>query len=146
MKIISVGKISKSYVEQGIGAYSKRLQGGFKIKWEIIPYSGLKSPQAALKQESDRIIGKIQANDFVILLDQTGKNLSSPELSQVLTSRSNVVIVIGGAYGVDQVIFERANLVWSLSRLVFPHQLVRLILTEQIYRAQTIAQNHPYHH
>ncbi len=145
MKIITVGKANSQYADN-IKTYSKRLQANFKIEWINIPHSSFNQPKQALKQESDHILNKVRPNDYLILLDQTGRNLSSPELSQVLTTKSNIVIVIGGAYGVNKTVKQRANLIWSLSNLVFPHQLVRLILTEQIYRAQTITQNHPYHH
>ncbi len=146
MKIITVGKKSKNWVSEAVGTYSKRLQGNFKIEWNIIPNSGAKSPEQALKQESEHILNRLSPTDFVILLDETGKNISSPELSDKLVNNQNVVFVIGGAYGVDISVKNRANFIWSLSKLVFPHQIVRLILTEQIYRAQMISQNHPYHH
>ncbi len=146
MKIITVGKKSKDWVASGIETYSKRLQGNFKIEWDIIPNSGAKSPEQALKQESEAILHRLSPTDFVILLDETGKNISSPQLSKLLIKKQNLVLIIGGAYGVDNSIKNRANFIWSLSKLVFPHQIVRLILTEQIYRAQMISQNHPYHH
>jgi 23S rRNA (pseudouridine1915-N3)-methyltransferase len=86
----------------------------------------------------------------VILLDGRGESIDSPELSslflKILEKSQDVVIVIGGAYGVDDTVMNRANFVWSLSELVFPHQLVRLMLTEQLYRAQEIASGNPYHH
>jgi len=82
------------------------------------------------------------------LLDERGRNLSSPELSAVIVEHTSqsIVFIIGGAYGVTDDVRRRANLVWSLSKLVFPHQLVRLILTEQLYRAQEIARGGKYHH
>ena len=86
----------------------------------------------------------------MILLDERGRNLSSPELSEILSQQfvnsREVVIIIGGAFGVSEEIRQKTNLVWSLSRLVFPHQLVRAILTEQIYRAQEIYNGGKYHH
>lgn len=89
--------------------------------------------------------------DFVILLDETGKELSSPELAQFIEKRcmdsgKRVVFVIGGAYGVSQEIKDRADFTWSLSKLVFPHEIVRIVLAEQIYRACTIMRNEKYHH
>lgn len=89
--------------------------------------------------------------DFVILLDEHGKELSSPELAQFIEKRcmdsgKRIVFVIGGAYGVEQSVKDRADFTWSLSKLVFPHELVRLILAEQIYRACTIIKNESYHH
>jgi len=86
----------------------------------------------------------------VILLDERGKEFDSPALSgqfqALMSSGRRVVCIIGGAYGVNDELMARADLTWSLSPLVFPHQLVRLILAEQLYRAQCIATNHPYHH
>ncbi len=145
MKIISVGKKPKAWLDQAIGTYSKRLQGNFRIEWDYVPNSGLKSHQQALKQESEQILKRLHPSDFVILLDQNGQNIDSPQLAKLLTN-NNILLIVGGAYGVDQTVKQRANFTWSLSKLVFPHQIVRLILTEQIYRAQTINQNHPYHH
>ena len=92
----------------------------------------------------------MKGDDHVVLLDERGKNLSSPEVANHLQTQfsggRSVVLIIGGAYGVNQALTSRANLTWSLSRLVFPHQLVRLILAEQIYRAQEISGGRPYHH
>ena len=88
----------------------------------------------------------IKPSDYVILLDERGRQLTSPEFSDALVDRGNVVIVIGGAYGVNEALRSRANLMVSLSKMVFPHQLVRLILIEQVYRAQAIHEHHPYHH
>ena len=86
----------------------------------------------------------------MILLDERGKALDSPGLARTLQQpidgARTVILIIGGAYGVDPSVHTRANLVWSLSPLVFPHQLVRLILAEQLYRAQEIASGRPYHH
>ena len=109
-------------------------------------YEGVKARQ----EESERILSRLNAHDYVVLLDERGKALDSPGLADVLQGKldqsRNVVIIIGGAYGVDETVHQRADLVWSLSPLVFPHQLVRLILTEQLYRAQQIATGGPYHH
>ena len=83
------------------------------------------------------------------MLDETGKNIDSPSLShklEQLTIQNQIVFIIGGAYGVDERIKQRANFIWSLSGLVFPHMLVRLILIEQIYRTQEILKGGPYHH
>ena len=94
---------------------------------------------------------RLSADDFVILLDEHGKILSSPELSEVmrapLENGRDVVLVIGGAFGhFPKEMEDRANLIWSLSKLVFPHQICRLVVTEQIYRAQEIYLGHSYHH
>lgn len=149
IRIIAVGKKHEAWVEDGIKRYQERLKRPYDIEWILLPHS-MSSNDMARQEESGRILSRLNANDFVILLDERGKNIDSIELAQLLrtpidTSRQ-VVIIIGGAYGVDGVVHQRANLVWSLSKLVFPHQLVRLILTEQIYRSQEIAGNKPYHH
>lgn len=114
-----------------------------------LPHSSLTDIRAR-QEESQRILLRVNASDYVILLDERGESIDSPELSslllKLLETSQDVVIVIGGAYGVDDTVVKRANFVWSLSKLVFPHQLVRLILTEQLYRAQEIASSNPYHH
>ena len=102
----------------------------------------------AKNAESEQILARIKPDDYVILLDETGQLLSSPELATRLEAQRGqaIVCIIGGAYGVNQAVKQRANLIWSLSKLVFPHQIVRLILIEQLYRAQCIINHHPYHH
>ncbi len=149
IRILAVGKKHESWVSEGIGRYEKRLQRPFETSWQILPHSA-REGDAARADESARLLAKINDEDYVVLLDERGTNLDSPSLSSYLLSslqRSQpVVMIIGGAYGVDESIQQRANLIWSLSKLVFPHQLVRLILAEQIYRAQEIAGGRPYHH
>ncbi|MEJ7671383.1 MAG: 23S rRNA (pseudouridine(1915)-N(3))-methyltransferase RlmH [Chitinophagaceae bacterium] len=93
----------------------------------------------------------MDASDVLIVLEEKGKQLTSEKLAELIQlyankSAKNLVFLIGGAYGIDQKIINRANFVWSLSQLVFPHQLVRLILAEQVYRACTIIRNEKYHH
>lgn len=149
IKIIAIGKKHESWITDGIERYQKRLKRPFDVEWVLLPHSSYDADKAR-QEESGRIISRIQDDDYVILLDERGKMLDSPALSGRLLDpleRSLLVtIVIGGAYGVDQSVHERANFIWSLSPLVFPHQLVRLLLTEQLYRAQAIADNSPYHH
>ena len=148
IKIIAVGKKHEKWVKDGIDRYESRLRKPWDISWTYLSHSSL-AEEAARAEESKRILDKVSNDDYLILLDERGKNLSSPELSQLLAANlgyKQVVLVIGGAYGVDDSVRQRANTVWRLSKLVFPHQLVRLILTEQIYRAGEIANNRPYHH
>ncbi|MDT0188869.1 23S rRNA (pseudouridine(1915)-N(3))-methyltransferase RlmH [Rothia terrae] len=148
IKIIAIGKKHEKWVKDGIDRYETRLRKPWDVTWNYLAHSSLAEEQART-EESKRILSKVSADDYLILLDERGKNLSSPELSQLLNQNLGhkpVTLVIGGAYGVDDTVRQRANTVWSLSKLVFPHQLVRLILTEQIYRAGEIANNRPYHH
>ena len=107
--------------------------------------------EAAKKAEAANILKSITATDVLVLLDETGKMLSSPGLSKLIQQKANqsaqrIVFLIGGAYGVEDEIKKRANFSWSLSELVFPHMLVRLLLAEQIYRACSILANEKYHH
>ena len=149
IRIVAVGKKHESWVSDGIERYQKRLKKPFEIEWVILPHSTL-SGDTARQEESQRILNRLNAKDYVILLDEKGKLVNSPELSRILVSQFEsskpVVFIIGGAYGVDVTLYNRANFIWSLSNLVFPHQLVRLILVEQIYRAQEISNGQPYHH
>lgn len=148
MKIICVGKKHDSWIIDGISRYERRLRAPFKLDWQFVPYSSF-SGDRARRDESTELLKRIAPQDYVILLDETGKNIDSPSLShklEQLTIQNQIVFIIGGAYGVDERIKQRANFIWSLSGLVFPHMLVRLILIEQIYRAQEISKGGPYHH
>lgn len=147
IKIITIGKKHEPWVGQGIEQFIKRLRQPFEAEFLIIPHSS-KPEREAIDQESTTLLKRLRSDDYVILLDERGDNLSSPELSELLINHVHhqVVIVIGGAYGVNSQLRQRADKIWSLSRLVFPHQLVRLILIEQLYRAGEIAKGNPYHH
>ncbi len=149
MKIIAIGKKHEKWVLNGIKLFEKRLKKPFNLNWDILPHSNF-AEEKAREEETQRILAKIKLSDFVILLDERGKNISSPELAKMLSNgfvnSQNFVIVIGGAFGVSEELRQRANFVWSLSKLVFPHQIVRLILVEQIYRAQEISSGGKYHH
>jgi len=149
IKIIAIGKKHEAWISEGIERYQKRLKRPFLIEWVILSHSALDGDMAR-QEESGRILSRLSTSDFVILLDEHGKNIDSPGLSKLLSDQfihsHNIVMIIGGAYGVDELVRQRADFIWSLSNLVFPHQLVRLILVEQIYRAQEIADGHPYHH
>ena len=149
IKIIAIGKKHDDWVVVGIERYQKRLKKPFDFEWVYLKHS-TQSGLVAREKESQDILSRVNANDYLVLLDERGKNLDSGGLSAVLSEQNNhsrqIVIVIGGAYGVSRELTDRADLIWSLSRLVFPHQMVRLILTEQIYRAQEIASGNPYHH
>lgn len=149
IRILAVGKKHESWVLEGISRYEKRLQAPWNTEWVLIPHSA-REGQDARSDESRRILDKLNPGDFVVLLDERGRELDSPTFSGLLqrqfTDARKIVLIIGGAYGVDEIVHQRADFVLSLSPLVFPHQLVRLILAEQLYRAQEIAAGHPYHH
>ena len=147
--IITIGKKHESWVSEGIERYQKRLRSPFAIDWVLLPHSSLEGDRAR-QEESERILSRLKPTDYVVLLDERGKMLNSPALAKrfedVFNSSQPVVFIVGGAYGVDESVHARANFVWSLSDLVFPHQLVRLMLVEQVYRAQQITQGSGYHH
>lgn len=149
ISVLAVGKKHESWVLEGIERYQKRLRAPFAAEWSLIPHSSLEG-QSARQEESERILSRLKPNDYVILLDEQGLNLSSPALATLIHDQlgvsQSIVFIIGGAYGVDSTIHRRAQTVWSLSKLVFPHQLVRLILIEQLYRAQQISSGGKYHH
>ena len=149
IRVVAVGKRHESWVAEGIERYEARLKKPFDVEWLIIAHSAFEADRAR-QEESERILSRLRDDYFVVLLDERGKNIDSPTLSRLyedeLSHGKQIVVIIGGAYGVDDRIHQRADIVWSLSKLVFPHQLVRLILAEQIYRAQEIARGGAYHH
>ena len=149
LHILAVGKKHDSWVSEGIERYQKRLKAPFLTEWVLLPHSSLDGVRAR-QDESERILLKLDAYDYVILLDERGKELDSPTFAGVLSERLDrsmkILVIIGGAFGVTDELRDRADLVWSLSPLVFPHQLVRLVLIEQLYRAQQIVLGGSYHH
>ncbi len=156
MKLLlySVGKSNDSYVNEGIELFTKRLQAYFATSWSIIPLpknSGQFPSDIQKIKEGELILEMIKKDDYLILMDERGKMLKSESLANFIQQRANegvknLIFLIGGAYGVSDAVKQRANFTWSLSELVFPHQLVRLILSEQLYRACTILRNEKYHH
>ncbi len=152
--ICSIGKAHEDYVRKGIDDFTKRINNYFTTDWLLIPpvKNAASLPEKELKKEEAKaIISLLQPDDYLVLLDERGEMISSPQLAQLIQKKANesckrMVFLIGGAFGVDDAVFNRANYTLSLSRLVFPHMLVRLILAEQIYRACTILRNEKYHH
>lgn len=149
VRIIAVGKRHEPWVVEGVERYEKRLKRPFDTAWVLLPHSA-RAGTMARQEESERILSRINDNEFVVLLDERGKVVNSPAFSGLLLAPLEasrpVTLIIGGAYGVDDTVHDRADFILSLSPMVFPHQLVRLILVEQLYRAQEIAAGNPYHH
>lgn len=149
IRILAVGKKHQAWVAEGIARYQTRLQRPFVVEWVLLPHSA-QSGLEARRDESERLMARLDTHDYIVLLDESGQAFDSPAVSKkllgALETGQLLTIIIGGAYGVDTNIRSRANFIWSLSPLVFPHQLVRLILIEQLYRAQEIAAGNPYHH
>lgn len=152
--LLSIGKAHEPYIREGVEEFTKRLNKYFPAEWKIIPpvkNAAALSPDELKSTEAKSVLSVIQQDDVLVFLDERGKNLSSPELAAYIQHKANasarrLVFLIGGAFGVEQSIFQKADFTWSISRLVFPHMLVRLILSEQLYRACTILKNEKYHH
>ena len=150
----TVGKAHESHVKEGTELFTKRISHYYAVHWNIIPMpknAGVLSEEDLKSAEAESILKLLKKEDYLILLDERGKQINSIELADFLQQRANesiknLVFLIGGAYGVSNEVTQRANYKWSLSALVFPHQLVRLILAEQLYRACTIMRNEKYHH
>jgi len=144
--IISVGSRPPHTIQSQIDDYQKRLPKHVRLQWVFVKNGSGSDPVHSKQQEAEMILKNIPERTTVILLDESGVQLDNPALSKRLFSGKDQCIIIGGAYGVTQRIFERSDLIWALSPLVFPHQLVRLIAAEQIYRSYAISVGHPYHH
>jgi len=141
IKIIAGGKKNVDWCAEACTEYEKRLRKPYDITWQVMDEEKLRHFLADWPFE---------ASDFVICLDERGKNISSDEYSRLLEKAfvdgKEVIILIGGAYGFDDQTREKADFVWSFSKLVFPHMLARLMAVEQTYRAMQIARGGAYHH
>jgi 23S rRNA (pseudouridine1915-N3)-methyltransferase len=151
ISIWSVGKNHEAYIKDGISEFTKRISHYYPIDWQLITPSKAAQSNIIKKEEAQNILKQLAPNDVLILLDETGKMINSPGLANLIQQKANqstqkLIFLIGGAYGVNDEIKKRANFTWSLSQLVFPHMLVRLLLAEQIYRACSILANEKYHH
>lgn len=149
--LLSIGKQQEAATKLALEDFTQRITRYFPCEWKLVTPSKATDPGQIKKQEAVAILNTLQPDDYLVLLDERGKNISSPELAQLIQQRANesrkqLVFLIGGAYGVDETVSKRADFTWSLSRLVFPHQIARLILAEQVYRACTILRNEKYHH
>ena len=150
----SVGKAHDSYTKEGVETFTKRIAHYYPVEWKIFPppkNAASFSEDQLKKNEATRLLNFMQPDDIVVALDENGIQWTSTDLASFLVKNSNrsvknVIFLIGGAYGLHTTILKRSNYTWSLSKLIFPHQLVRLILSEQVYRSCTIIRNEKYHH
>ena len=141
---LTVGKKTDPSFSSAVEDYTTRISRHLPTSWTLIPSSDMVAEGVA-------ILKKIGKGDFVVALDEKGKEMSTTKLADFVNTRmvsgiKNLIFVIGGAYGLDKAVLERADMTWSLSQLTFPHQLVRLVLAESIYRAISVIKNEPYHH
>jgi 23S rRNA (pseudouridine1915-N3)-methyltransferase len=147
----SVRKAHESYVKERIEKFTKRISRYYRVEWKIFSSAKNLAEDDIKKYEATILISAIQKDDILVALDENGKQWSSEELAafiqqQANISTKNLIFIIGGAYGLHETVLKRCDYKWSLSKLVFPHQVVRLLLSEQVYRACTIIRNEKYHH
>lgn len=156
IKLITVGKIKEKYIKDAISEYSKRLRAYCRLN--IYEVSDEKTKEGAsdneievvLKKEAERILKHISESDYIIVLSIDGDNMDSVEFANMINnlginSISNICFIIGGSLGLHKDIVEKGNMCLSFSNMTFPHQLMRVILLEQIYRGYRIINNEPYH-
>lgn len=154
IEIWSLGKENDTYIDEGLRYYFQKTKPYNPVELVVLqlPKKAATTDVERTKlQEEELILKKLQPHHFLILLDERGRQLTSPQWAQQFQQLMNrgtktLVILVGGAFGVTDKIRQQAGQVWSLSGLVFPHQLVRLIVAEQVYRAFSILNNSPYHH
>lgn len=154
IKLLTIGKTDDPALQKLIDTYVNRLGHYNKFEFEIIP-DLKKTKNLSVEQqrsaEGKLILDKLSASDFVVLLDENGKQLSSEGFSEYIQKRLNsgmkqLIFIIGGPYGFSEEVYSRADGKLSLSKMTFSHQMVRLFFVEQLYRAFTILRNEPYHH
>lgn len=154
IKLLAVGKTDNKILQELITEYKNRLKHYVKFELELIPdiknAKNLSETQQKEK-EGELILKKLNATDVLVVLDENGKQFSSVDFSKYLQKKMNsgikqLVFVIGGPYGFSDVVYKKAQGKISLSKMTFSHQMVRLFVVEQIYRAFTILKNEPYHH
>lgn len=143
--ILSVGKEKDEVTQELSRHFQVRLLRYLPLEWIYIEHDATK------EKEGQKILEHLKKEDYVVLLDEKGRDIKSEALAEIIENRMvdsvrRMIFIIGGAYGVSDAVFTRANYVWKLSSLVFPHMLVRVIVLEQLYRALTIIKGEKYHH
>lgn len=154
IKFIVIGKTDQSYLKEGIDIFVKRVSHYVPFEYQIIPdiKNTRKLSQDQQKQkEGELILAQIKPGDELILLDEKGKDLRSTEFARFLEKKmlsglKNLVFAVGGPYGFSSDVYQAASGKVSLSKMTFSHQMVRLVFSEQLYRAFTILKGEPYHH
>ncbi|MEZ4952603.1 MAG: 23S rRNA (pseudouridine(1915)-N(3))-methyltransferase RlmH [Saprospiraceae bacterium] len=148
-----IGKTSFPYLETGMEIYEKRLERYLPFQSVLIPdvKNGKKLPSEQLKiKEGEAVLNKLNATDFLVLLDERGKEMSSIQFSKFMEQKlqlgnRKLIFLVGGAYGFSETVYQRADQKMSLSKMTFSHQMIRLFFLEQIFRAMSILKGEPYH-
>ncbi len=154
IKLLAIGKTDEKGLQELTDVYIKRLGFYCKFEWEALPdLKKTKNLDENLQKqkEGESLLKNLQPSDFVVLLDENGKQFSSEGFSEFIQKRMNsglkqLIFIIGGPYGFSEEVYRRADSKLSLSKMTFSHQMIRLFFTEQLYRAFTILKNEPYHH
>lgn len=151
--VICIGKTTAPYVREGLEIFRKRLVHYTSFEWiELADAAGKGSTVESIKnKEAELLLKRLKAEDYLVLLDEKGNQYSSIEWSQWMQQRMNastrhIVMVIGGAHGFSDAVYQRAQSLLSLSKMTLPHDLVRLFLAEQLYRCHTLLKGEKYHH
>lgn len=152
--LLVIGKTDAAYVREGIAEYEKRLTRYMPYEMKFLPdVKNARNMTESLQKEKEAelINGQLQGGDWVVLLDEKGRQYTSVEFAEFLAQKmlsgiKRLVFVVGGPYGFADSVYQRANEKISLSKMTFSHQMVRMIFAEQIYRAMTILKGEPYHH
>jgi 23S rRNA (pseudouridine1915-N3)-methyltransferase len=152
VRLIAIGSRMPKWVREAYDDYITRLSSGLKVSLVEIepgPRSTARSPQKAMEIEAQKLLGALRKDDFAVALDEHGTELTTRELASWLQARMqdgrDLAFLIGGPDGFSPEVLARSDFKWSLSRLTFPHALVRVVLAEQLYRAHGVLTNHPYH-
>ncbi|MCO5231020.1 MAG: 23S rRNA (pseudouridine(1915)-N(3))-methyltransferase RlmH [Chitinophagales bacterium] len=146
-----LGKTSFKYLDDGIKDYSKRLERLTDFQMLVLPDIKASDAKSFILKEAKQVLEKVKPEDQLILLDERGKTFSSIQFAKEIEKRQmllqkKVIFLVGGAYGFDESIYNRANAMLSLSPMTFSHQIIRLLFLEQLYRGFTIIKGLPYHH
>jgi 23S rRNA (pseudouridine1915-N3)-methyltransferase len=152
LRVIAVGTRMSGWVEAACADYTRRMRGAAALELVEVPVArrrGAGDAARAMAAEAQRILALLGAREYAVALDERGRSFTTLQLGDWLAGRRQsgepVSFIIGGPDGLDPAVLQRAQLRWSLSALTFPHALVRVLLTEQLYRASTLLAGHPYH-
>jgi len=152
VRLIAVGSRMPKWVREAYEDYITRLSSGLKVSLVEIepgPRSGTRTPQQAMEAEGQKLLAALRKDEYVVALDEHGSEMTTRELAAWLKTRMqdgrDVAFLVGGPDGFAREVLGRSDFKWSLSRLTFPHALVRVVLAEQLYRAHGVLSNHPYH-
>lgn len=150
LRIISVGKAHDALLKEAIAMYQKRLSASIPVEWVLLALKTEATRSLGIASESNSILRTLKDAEFVILFDEKGTQVTSEQFSDILfiglRTYKDVALIIGGAYGVNDEVKKRAHYIISFGNMVFPHQLIRLMVIEQLYRAASIQLDNGYHH